>query len=56
MLPPVDDDVLKNNPDFERVYKKVTGALLNQDGSTRDDSAAEKREAVRQVGYIFIYI
>ena len=51
MLPPIDDDVLRNNPDFERVYKKVTGGLLNPDGSTRDDEAtARKREAVRQVG------
>ena len=50
MLPPLDDDVLVNNPDFERVYRKVTGGLLNPDGSTRDDEAtAKKHDAVRQV-------
>ena len=50
MLPPLDDDVLVNNPDFERVYRKVTGGLLNPDGSTRDDEVtAKKRDAVRQV-------
>ncbi|RYP08671.1 hypothetical protein DL764_001799 [Monosporascus ibericus] len=48
MLPPVDVAVLKNNPDFERVYKKVTGVLLNPDGSTRNDVLAKKREAVRE--------
>lgn len=54
MIPPIDEDVLKNNPDFERVYKKVTGALLNPDGSTRDDAVAKKREAVREVGCYFL--
>ncbi|RYO78053.1 hypothetical protein DL762_008908 [Monosporascus cannonballus] len=48
MLPPVDDAVLKSNPDFERVYRKVTGVLLNPDGSTRNDALAKKREAVRE--------
>ncbi|RYP74518.1 hypothetical protein DL771_002992 [Monosporascus sp. 5C6A] len=48
MLPPVDVAVLKNNPDFERVYRKVTGVLLNPDGSTRNDALAKKREAVRE--------
>ncbi|RYP15739.1 hypothetical protein DL767_010294 [Monosporascus sp. MG133] len=48
MLPPVDVAVLKNNPDFERVYRKVTGILLNPDGSTRNDALAKKREAVRE--------
>lgn len=49
MLPPIDEEVLRDNPDFERVYRKVTGALLNPDGSTKDDASAKKREAVRQV-------
>ncbi|RYP05122.1 hypothetical protein DL765_009934 [Monosporascus sp. GIB2] len=49
MLPPLDDAVLKSNPDFERVYRKVTGVLLNPDGSTRNDALAKKREAVREV-------
>ncbi|KAK7752945.1 hypothetical protein SLS62_005104 [Diatrype stigma] len=48
MIPPIDEEILKNNPDFERVYKKVTGALLNPDASTKDDAVAKKREAVQQ--------
>ncbi|KAI1371739.1 hypothetical protein F4677DRAFT_450084 [Hypoxylon crocopeplum] len=48
MLPPIDEAVLKNNPDFGRLYKTVTGSLLNTDGSTKgNDSAAKKRDAVR---------
>ncbi|KAI0834028.1 hypothetical protein F5Y06DRAFT_180397 [Hypoxylon sp. FL0890] len=48
MLPPIDEAVLKNNPDFERLYKAVTGSLLNADGSTRsNDPTAKKRDAVR---------
>ncbi|RYP48085.1 hypothetical protein DL769_011250 [Monosporascus sp. CRB-8-3] len=55
MLPPVDVAVLKNNPDFERVYRKVTGVLLNPDGSTRNDALARKREAVREVRILMGY-
>ncbi|KAI1406840.1 hypothetical protein F5Y13DRAFT_176226 [Hypoxylon sp. FL1857] len=48
MLPPIDEAVLKNNPDFERLYNTVTGSLLNVDGSTKsNDPAAKKRDAVR---------
>ncbi|KAI0112326.1 hypothetical protein F4776DRAFT_350856 [Hypoxylon sp. NC0597] len=48
MLPPIDEAVLKNNPDFERLYKTVTDSLLNADGSTKsNDPAAKKRDAVR---------
>ncbi|KAI0171688.1 hypothetical protein GGR52DRAFT_591536 [Hypoxylon sp. FL1284] len=48
MLPPIDEAVLKNNPDFERLCKHVTGSLLNADGSTKsNDPAAKKRDAVR---------
>ncbi|KAI1651303.1 uncharacterized protein F4817DRAFT_181141 [Daldinia loculata] len=47
MLPPVDEAVLKQNPNFDRLYKTLTGSLLNPDGSTRsNDSAAKKRDAV----------
>ncbi|KAI1770564.1 hypothetical protein F4818DRAFT_432580 [Hypoxylon cercidicola] len=47
MLPPIDEAVLKNNPDFERLYKSVTGSLLNADGSTKsNDPTAKKRDAV----------
>ncbi|KAI1453157.1 hypothetical protein F4805DRAFT_385761 [Annulohypoxylon moriforme] len=48
MLPPIDEAVLKNNPDFERLYKTVTGSLLNPDGSSKgNDPTAKKRDAVR---------
>ncbi|KAK6955279.1 hypothetical protein Daesc_002912 [Daldinia eschscholtzii] len=47
MLPPIDEAVLKQNPDFDRLYKTLTGSLLNPDGSTRsNDPAAKKRDAV----------
>ncbi|KAI1471859.1 uncharacterized protein F4812DRAFT_196620 [Daldinia caldariorum] len=47
MLPPLDEAVLKQNPDFDRLYKTLTTSLLNPDGSTRsNDPAAKKREAV----------
>ncbi|KAI0191329.1 hypothetical protein F4808DRAFT_396233 [Astrocystis sublimbata] len=48
MLPPVDDSVLKNNPRFQQLYHTLTTAVLNPDGSTKIDPAAEKRDAVSQ--------
>ncbi|KAI0880163.1 uncharacterized protein GGS22DRAFT_98782 [Annulohypoxylon maeteangense] len=48
MLPPIDEAVFNNNPDFERLYKTVTGSLLNTDGSSKsNDSASKKRDTVR---------
>ncbi|KAI0596893.1 hypothetical protein F4775DRAFT_562340 [Biscogniauxia sp. FL1348] len=48
MLPPIDEDVLGKNPEFANVYKTLTGSLLNPDGSTKGDAAAEKRDQVRE--------
>ncbi|KAI1750441.1 hypothetical protein F4782DRAFT_509728 [Xylaria castorea] len=48
MLPPVDDGVLKNNPRFEKLYNTITTSILNPDGSTKIDSSAQQRDAVRQ--------
>ncbi|KAI1495981.1 hypothetical protein F5X99DRAFT_401830 [Biscogniauxia marginata] len=48
MLPPIDEDVLRNNPEFTNVYKTITGSLLNPDSSTKGDAAAKKRDAVRE--------
>ncbi|PFH62412.1 hypothetical protein XA68_13638 [Ophiocordyceps unilateralis] len=48
MLPPVDDEVLRENPAFANLYSTLTNGLLNPDGSTRHDAAAEERAAVRQ--------
>ncbi|KAI1799194.1 hypothetical protein F4811DRAFT_568560 [Daldinia bambusicola] len=43
----LDEAVLKQNPDFDRLYKTLTSSLLNPDGSTQsNDPAAKKREAV----------
>lgn len=57
MLPPIDEAVLKNNPDFERLYKTITGSLLNPDGSTKsNDPAAKKRDAVHEVSRISVYM
>jgi hypothetical protein len=50
MLPPVEDAVLQHNPDFAALYKILTTALLNPDGSTKNDPAAKERNAVREVG------
>ncbi|KAI1490912.1 hypothetical protein F5X96DRAFT_513823 [Biscogniauxia mediterranea] len=48
MLPPINEDVLGKNPEFAKVYKTITGSLLNPDGSTKGDAAAEKRDQVRE--------
>ncbi|CAN8103879.1 unnamed protein product [Discula destructiva] len=50
MLPPVEDSVLQNNPDFAALYGTLTTAILNPDGTTKDDHsrAAKEREGVRK--------
>lgn len=51
MLPPVEHSVLESNPDFAALYSTLTTAILNPDGTTKDDQtrAAREREAVRKV-------
>lgn len=49
MFPPVDDAVLKNNPDFALLYGKLTNVVLNADGTTKDDPAARERKRVKEV-------
>lgn len=49
MLPPVDGNVLKNNPRFEKLYNTITTSILNPDGSTKIDPSAKQRDAVSQV-------
>lgn len=49
MLPPIDDAVLAENPDFAAVYKKITTVLLNPDASTRRSPDVNNRHAVREV-------
>ncbi|ORY58562.1 uncharacterized protein BCR38DRAFT_489480 [Pseudomassariella vexata] len=48
MLPPVDDAVFINNPDFAELYKSLTANILNPDGSTKNDAGAKKRDAVQE--------
>lgn len=51
MLPPVEEDVLQNNPEFAALYGTLTTAIINPDGTTKDDQsrAARDRNAVRKV-------
>ncbi|PHH76994.1 hypothetical protein CDD80_1016 [Ophiocordyceps camponoti-rufipedis] len=48
MLPPVDDQVLDENPAFASLYSTLTNAILNPDGSTRHDAGAENRAAIQK--------
>ena len=49
MIPPIDDSVLQNNPDFAVLYKRLANEVLAVDGSTKDDPAAKKRNQVKDV-------
>lgn len=51
MLPPLEEAVLKNNPDFAALYGTLSTAILNPDGTTKDDKShvARERDAVREV-------
>lgn len=51
MLPPLEEAVLKNNPDFAALYSTLSTAILNPDGTTKDDKShvARERGAVREV-------
>lgn len=51
MLPPVEVSVLQNNPEFAALYSTLTTAILNPDGTTKDDKShvARERGAVREV-------
>ncbi|KAI1815067.1 hypothetical protein GGS20DRAFT_364367 [Poronia punctata] len=50
MLPPIDDDVLRDNPKFAALYKTITTEILNPDVSTRDaiDPTSKQRNGVRE--------
>lgn len=49
MLPPIEESILQNNPDFAALYSTLTTVILNPDGSTKNDPAAKERKAVREV-------
>lgn len=52
MLPPIDQSVLQNNPEFASLYHTLTTAILNPDGSTKNDTLQKEREAVREVSHM----
>ncbi|KAK0719010.1 hypothetical protein B0T21DRAFT_295261 [Apiosordaria backusii] len=45
MIPPIDDLVLQQNPEFAALYTTLTTVILNPDASTRKDPNAKKRAA-----------
>lgn len=51
MLPPVEETVLQNNPEFASLYSKLTASVLNSDGSTKNPPAAKERRMVTEVGW-----
>ncbi|KAL7944553.1 hypothetical protein V8C42DRAFT_325152 [Trichoderma barbatum] len=48
MFPPVEQKVLQSNPEFAKLYRIITTAILNPDGSTKDDDEAKDRAAVQK--------
>ncbi|KAL2128077.1 hypothetical protein VTI74DRAFT_9756 [Chaetomium olivicolor] len=48
MLPPVENAVLENNPQFAALYSKLTSSVLNPDGSTKTDRVGKQRNEVRE--------
>ncbi|OAA56143.1 hypothetical protein SPI_07754 [Niveomyces insectorum RCEF 264] len=52
MLPPLDNSVLQNNPEFATLYSKLTTVILDSDGSTRNDAGAKESNAAKQRGDI----
>ncbi|KAH6622522.1 hypothetical protein F5144DRAFT_594864 [Chaetomium tenue] len=48
MLPPVDNTVLQNNPEFAILYSKLTNSVLNPDASTKNGPATKERRAVTE--------
>lgn len=48
MLPPVDENVIRDNPGFAKLYQILLKDVLNPDGSTKHDVARHERDAVQQ--------
>ncbi|PNH61113.1 hypothetical protein VD0002_g6624, partial [Verticillium dahliae] len=46
MLPPVEQSILDNNPDFASLHHTLTTVILNPDGSTKNDILRKERESV----------
>ncbi|KAK2603953.1 hypothetical protein QQS21_003888 [Conoideocrella luteorostrata] len=48
MLPPVDEQVIRENPEFSKLYKTLQNDVLNPDGSTKCDSSLRERTGVQK--------
>ncbi|KAL7929133.1 hypothetical protein V8C35DRAFT_316319 [Trichoderma chlorosporum] len=48
MFPPVDQKILQSNPEFAKLYRIITTAILNPDGSTKEDDEAKDRATVQK--------
>ncbi|GAB0135188.1 hypothetical protein EsDP_00003534 [Epichloe bromicola] len=48
MLPPVDENVIRDNPGFAKLYQILLNDVLSPDGSTKHDVARHERDAVQQ--------
>lgn len=49
MIPSVDDQVLRDNPEFAKLYSVLKNDILNPDGSTKCDPDVKERKVVNQV-------
>ncbi|KAJ4864470.1 hypothetical protein T069G_01000 [Trichoderma breve] len=48
MFPPVEQKILQSNPEFAKLYRIITTAILNPDGSTKEDDEAKDRATVQK--------
>ncbi|TWU78959.1 hypothetical protein ED733_008115 [Metarhizium rileyi] len=48
MIPPIDEEVLRDNPKFAKLFSTLKKDILNADGSTKLDPDAKERELVSQ--------
>lgn len=44
MLPPVDPEILRNNPDFAKLYETLTKDILNADGTAKKRPVEEAQD------------
>lgn len=54
MFPPVEQKILQSNPEFAKLYRIITTAILNPDGSTKEDDEAKDRATVQKVNAILL--
>ncbi|CEJ94481.1 hypothetical protein VHEMI10007 [[Torrubiella] hemipterigena] len=49
MFPAVDPDVLRNNPDFAKLYKTLTTEMLNPDGTNKNEDNQQHESIKREL-------